>query len=548
MKPTGAERQWVEQLIWLSLIAAAKWLKADSCGLAFWQGGKRFAHFIFAEQTHELAETDLTLPDLFLSQLSQSPLSLRFPQTCFLPLTPPPNSVLVMGKEGIKPMMVFWVGRMYPAAWTEHERKTFESLGQNFGRIFIPFLPMFLNGQVLRSWLEMATGVNASKWLEEGLTFLLELLLFAAGSKDGAIVLTDLKGNPLFGVAKGEEGKKWLEMNCLPATVRQSFAIKSFSEAQWMGLIVVRASEQMRPKLSRLINLIAHTVRILVSWGQQSMRLEKAFCFDPLTNLLNRKAFSVRLESELHRAARFGYPISLMLADLDEFRMFNETLGYDVGDQILRRVGSLLRQSVRGYDLVARYGGDEFAIVLPATPLEEAIAVAERLKSRLTESEILALGDIKLTVKVSIGLTTAQQVNPQHTPILLSLIDQALKAAKAKGGNKIEVAVSPEFSPPVPALPPLSPNLWSVLVQYLSHGINNPLNGILGMTQVALSETQLPPNVREALEQIERLTLRLREFSRYLMNLPPKRIREELEAFWQRMHTAPPLPEAFKGE
>jgi signal transduction histidine kinase len=94
----------------------------------------------------------------------------------------------------------------------------------------------------------------------------------------------------------------------------------------------------------------------------------------------------------------------------------------------------------------------------------------------------------------------------------------------------------------------MSPDLWSVLVQYLSHGINNPLNGILGLTQIALMEEQLPPHVRNALEQIEQLSLRLREFSRYLMNLPPKRLMEELEAFWKRMHTPPPLPEAAKGE
>lgn len=548
MKPTGAERQWVEQLVRLSLLAAARWLKADNCGIAFYQGGQNFSHFIFSSQINSVAETTLTLPPMFLSQLSQSPLALRFPQTCFLPLKPPPASALIMCKDGVKPVMVFWVGRTHPASWSGSERENFELLGQKVFKLFLPFQPMLLNSRVLRSWLEAAASIEASKWLEEGLTFLLELLLFAAGTKDGAIVLTDLKGTPLFGIARGEEGKKWLEMHCLPMPARQSFAIKSFSEPQWMGLIAVKVSDQMRPKLAPLLDTVAHVVRVLVSWGQQSSQLETMVWLDPLTNLPNRKAFKVRLEGELQRAARFGYPISLLLADLDEFRMFNEALGFEVGDQILKQVGSLLRKSVRGYDLVARYGGDEFAIVLPATPLDGAIAVAERLKTRLTEADIVPVKDIRLALKVSIGLTSAQQVDPKHASLLLSLIDQALERAKAKGGNKIEVAVSPEFAPSSISLPPVSPDLWSVLVQYLSHGINNPLNGILGMTQIALMEPQLPPNVREALEQIERLTLRLREFSRYLMNLPPKRIKEELEAFWQRMHTAPPLPEALKGE
>ncbi|MFN3421268.1 MAG: diguanylate cyclase [Armatimonadota bacterium] len=547
MRPTGAERQWVEQLVRLSLIAAARWLRVDNCGIAFWRGGQTFSHFILTSQINRVSETVSTLPALLLNQLSKSPLSLQFPQTCFLPLTPPPVSVLVMGRDGTKPKTIFWVGRMRSTGWTEGERRTFGLIGQKFERLFLPFLPMFLNGHTLRPWLEEATNIDASKWLEEGLTFLLELLLFAAGAKDGAIVLTDLKGTPIFGVARGDEGRKWLEMTCLPATAHPSFVVKSFSESQWMGLVAVKKSDQMRPKLSNLLDAIEYTVRLLVLWSQQSARLETVVWLDPLTNLPNRKAFSVRLESELHRAARFGYPISLLLADLDDFRMFNETLGFDVGNQILRQVGSLFKQSVRGYDLVARYGGDEFAIVLPATSLDGALVVAERLKTRLTEAEIVPVKDVRLTLKVSIGLTTAQQVEPQHASLLLSLIDQALMAAKSKGGNKIEIAASP-FAPSSLSLPPVPPDLWSVLVQYLSHGINNPLNGILGMTQIALMEPQLPSNVREALEQIERLTLRLREFSRYLMNLPPKRIKDELEAFWQRMHIAPPLPEALKGE
>lgn len=547
MRLTGAERQWVEQLVRLSLIAAARWLRVDNCGIAFWRGEQTFSHFVLTSPVNRFLETISTLPALLLNQLSKSPLSLRFPQTCFLPLIPPPDSVLVAGSNGTKPKTIFWIGRMRSTDWTEREQETFELIRQKIERLFSPFLPIFLSGNNLRPWLEAATNIDASKWLEEGLTFLLELLLFAAGAKDGAIVLTDLKGTPMFGVARGEDGRKWLEQTCLPATTHPSFAVKSFSESQWMGLIAVKVSDQMRPRLSSLLNVIAHTVRLLVLWSQQSARLETVVWLDPLTNLPNRKAFNVKLESELHRASRFGYPVSLLLADLDDFRMFNEVLGFDVGNQILRQVGSLLKQSVRGYDLVARYGGDEFIIALPATSLDGALAVAERLKTRLAEAGIVTVKDVRLALKVSIGLTTAQQVDPQHVPVLLSLIGQALKLAKSKGGNKIEVAVSP-FAPSSLSLPPVPPDLWSVLVQYLSHSINNPLNGILGMTQIALMEPQLQPNVREALEQIERLTLRLREFSRYLMNLPPKRIKDELEAFWQRMHIAPTLSEALKGE
>jgi len=549
VKLTGAERQWIEQLVRLSLLAATRQLKADACGIGFWRGERRFAHFVFNDRLQIFSETVLIVPPLLLKQISKSPLQLKSPCTTFLPVTPPLASVLVAGEfDGTEPLTLFWVGRLKPSNWTEDERKNFEVFARDMGLLFTPLLTALMNGRGLRSWLEVTTRSDISAMVEESLAFLLEILLFAAGAGDGAIVLTDFKGTPMFGVARGEDGKRWLEMHCLPVSVRQSFLTKAFSEAQWTGIISVKASEQIRPTLNPLLEAIAYIIRSLISWSQQSVRLEEVVWLDPLTGLPNRKAFGRKLESELHRAARFGYPVSLLLADLDEFRIFNEVLGFEVGDEILRQVGSILKRSVRGYDLVSRYGGDEFVIALPATSLEGAVKVAERLKARLAEADILPVKDVRLTLKVSIGLTTAQKVEPKDARRLLSLIDQALAVAKSKGGDRIEIITAPEFVPSVPSLPTMSPDLWSVLVQYLSHGINNPLNGILGLTQIALMDEQLPPHVRDALEQIEQLSLRLREFSRYLMNLPPKRLMEELEAFWKRMHTPPPLPEAAKGE
>jgi diguanylate cyclase (GGDEF)-like protein len=434
VKLTGAERQCIEQLIRLSLLAAARQLKADACGIGFYQGERRFAHFLFNDRLQFLTETALTVPPLFLKQISKSSLQLKSPHTTFLPVTPPLASALVVGKfDGTEPMMLFWVGRVRPSDWDENERKNFKAFARSIGWLFTPFLPALMNGRVLRAWLEVATRSDISSVLEESLSFLLELLLFAAGTRDGAIVLTDLKGTPMFGVAQGEDGKRWLEMHCLPVTVRHAFATKVFSDAQWMGIIAVKTSEQIRPTLTSLLDTFAHIVRSLLSWSQQSVRLDEVAWIDPLTGLLNRKAFGRKLESELHRAARFGYPVSLLLADLDEFRIFNEILGFDVGDEILRQVSSILKRSVRGYDLVSRYGGDEFVIALPATSLEGAVKVAERLKARLAEADILPVKDVRLTLKVSIGLTTAQKVEPKDAHRLLPQPPTEVGAEKLTG-------------------------------------------------------------------------------------------------------------------
>lgn len=548
VKPTGAERQWIKELIRFSLLTISRRLRVDACGIAFQRSDREFSHFLFDGRSRCIVETDLTLPDLLLKQFAPLPFTIHSPYTSFLPLRPPPASVLAMGAlAGTEPLMLFWVGRMRPPAWNEEERRNFETLAESLERIFIPFLPMLVNGRILRSWLKATASVDVSKTFEESLTFLLELVLSAANARDGAIVLTDSKGTPIFGVAQGEDGKRWLEMRCLPVTARQSFTVKFLSEASWMGIIAVKASERSTPNLSRLLEAAAQIIRSLVSWVQQFIRLEKMIWLDPLTNLPNRKAFCEKLEAELNRAARFGYPVSLILADLDEFRIFNQMLGFEAGDEILRQVGSLLRQSVRGYDFVARYGEDEFAIALPATYLEGAIKVAERLKTRLNETNIPPVRNAGITIKVSIGLATVQKVETEDAQRFLALADQALTTAKAKGGNRIEFTTTPEFTPSVPSPPAVPPDFLPVLAQYLSHSINNPLNGILGMAQIALMEEGLPPNVREALERIEQLSLRLREFSCYLLNLPSKRFMEELESFWKRMHTPPPLPEAARG-
>jgi diguanylate cyclase (GGDEF)-like protein len=149
----------------------------------------------------------------------------------------------------------------------------------------------------------------------------------------------------------------------------------------------------------RIINL---ETRLNLSLAE----LEELAIRDPLTGLYNRRAFDVRLAEEIRRAERYDRPLSVIMADIDCLKLFNDTHGHAHGDYLLRTVASLLTEHVRITDFVARYGGDEFAILLPETDRKDAQAVAGKIYARVTAypfemSEMLPGGTVTLSVGVS---------------------------------------------------------------------------------------------------------------------------------------------------
>jgi len=153
---------------------------------------------------------------------------------------------------------------------------------------------------------------------------------------------------------------------------------------------------------------------------------------DALTGLGNRHWMQEMFNRELARAQRGGHPLCLIMVDVDQFKHVNDQFGHIAGDRILAAVADALRDRLRPSDLIARFGGDEFAILLPGADLGQACATAERLREHVERS---ALPASKTRVTISVGITRAT-----GTDMIDSLVhraDSAMYAAKAAGRNRV---------------------------------------------------------------------------------------------------------------
>jgi diguanylate cyclase (GGDEF)-like protein len=158
---------------------------------------------------------------------------------------------------------------------------------------------------------------------------------------------------------------------------------------------------------------------------------------DELTNLVNRRRFIEALETELERAKMFDSPLSVVLADLDDFKRINDDYGHHGGDRVLKSFGQLLRAQVRDFDVAARLGGEEFAILLPQTTAEAAAVVAARTRDTLAASPMAVSDDATVRLSASFGI--AESSPTLTTDELLRRADDALYAAKRAGKNRYVV-------------------------------------------------------------------------------------------------------------
>jgi len=159
---------------------------------------------------------------------------------------------------------------------------------------------------------------------------------------------------------------------------------------------------------------------------------------DQLTTLFNHSFFYIRLEEEFERAVRYDSPLSLILMDVDDFKRINDCYGHRIGDMVLKETAAVIKSSVRKIDVVARYGGEEIAVLLPQTSLGGAVGEAERIRINI---ENMGYGEnLNEVITVSIGVATYAFDSTKRPEDLVNLADKALYDAKNSGKNCVKVS------------------------------------------------------------------------------------------------------------
>ena len=171
--------------------------------------------------------------------------------------------------------------------------------------------------------------------------------------------------------------------------------------------------------------------------AQKNRLLEDLANLDGLTEINNHRFFQNFLDAEINRSIRNERTLSLLLADIDRFKKFNDTYGHQTGDFLLKEFSRVAKSVIREYDLIARYGGEEFVFVLPETGPEDAVAVAEKIRKTI-EDHTFDDGNSTYHVTISIGVASARaSVDDFKKDDFIALADEALYEAKNSGRNRV---------------------------------------------------------------------------------------------------------------
>jgi diguanylate cyclase (GGDEF)-like protein/putative nucleotidyltransferase with HDIG domain len=229
----------------------------------------------------------------------------------------------------------------------------------------------------------------------------------------------------------------WTGENHLKQGIRSIVYLPLMVKNEAIGSLTIasRKANTYTPVQVRLLERLASQIAMPVENSQLYAKAEERARIDQLTNLFNRRHFDERIKQEIDRHSRYRSMLSLILLDLDFFKAYNDTQGHMAGDKVLELIGQLLNGAIRNADIAFRYGGDEFAVILPQSATNDAFIVAERIRGKIANE----MNKKNISITASLGLAS-WPTDGVTADELVRVTDRALYYAKETGGNRTCIA------------------------------------------------------------------------------------------------------------
>lgn len=205
-----------------------------------------------------------------------------------------------------------------------------------------------------------------------------------------------------------------------------------------IAIILLAKAESFQADYSKQLSIFTQSLAVALHNALEHEQLQKLAALDPLTGILNRRFGMVRLHEEYSRSVRRGIPLGVLMFDIDHFKQVNDTYGHVVGDRVLRNITSMIRQGIREGDILLRYGGEEFMVILPGASKDDAFTIAERVR-HIVRDNITTYGDNQISVTISVGLDSMPETTISGEQELITNADEALYRSKNSGRDKVTI-------------------------------------------------------------------------------------------------------------